>query len=456
MNGRGVVAIRRVTPIRGRYKRSSATAHAESMNPRDPRWPSDADPSFDEPAPDASSYALVREQPRRRSTFRTMETVLLASTAALLAAVAWPIVTGGQAPVDAPSPNVVVVQPTTTEAPKIQLALLLDTSSSMDGLIDQARSQLWAVVNALDSATLQGVAPQLEISIYEYGNDGLSAEGGYIRQVVPFSSELDVVSEGLFGLTTAGGDEFAGQAIDRATRELAWDDGDNVLRVLYIAGNEEFSQGPTDFHETVAAARAKGIVVNTVNCTGYGNWDAGWQEAARIGGGKALRIDQNAKQTYIASPHDDEIETLSTKINGTYIGYGYRASAALENQAAQDLNSVSSGRESSIARAVSKTSRLYDNAHWDLVDAVDQGKIDLSNVDKETLGGDLEGLSTEEIERKVEAASKERESLKKKLRSLQKKREAFVAEQRSENGDRLDNAIIDSITTQAKASGFTL
>ena len=32
---------------------------------------------------------------------------------------------------------------------KIQVALLLDTSNSMDGLIDQAKSQLWKMVNEL-------------------------------------------------------------------------------------------------------------------------------------------------------------------------------------------------------------------------------------------------------------------------------------------------------------------
>ena len=33
------------------------------------------------------------------------------------------------------------------EPPRVQLALLLDTSNSMDGLIDQAKSQLWKIVN---------------------------------------------------------------------------------------------------------------------------------------------------------------------------------------------------------------------------------------------------------------------------------------------------------------------
>ena len=422
------------------------------MTPRDSRWPSD-------PEPDASSYALVRVPPRRRSPFRTMETVLLASTAALLAAVAWPIATGNNgttAPADPPHDPVVVVQPSVAETPKIQLALLLDTSSSMDGLIDQARSQLWAVVNALDSATFQGATPQLEIAVYEYGNDRLSAEGGYIRQVVGFSSELDVVSNGLFGLTTAGGDEFAGQVIRRATDELKWDEAENVLRVLYIAGNEEFTQGPVDFHTSVTAARERGIVINTVNCTGHGNWDAGWQEAASLGGGKALRIDQDAKQAYIASPHDDEIETLSTRLNETYFGYGTRAEGAMANQALQDANSLSVGRASSIARAMSKTSRLYDNSDWDLIDAVDQGKIDLENVDRSVLGDGLAEFTDEELREKVTAASKDREEIKAKLRKLQKKREDYVASKRSEDGERLDDAIIESITAQAESAGFTL
>jgi len=42
---------------------------------------------------------------------------------------------------------------------------------------------------------------------YEYGNDNLSVGTNYIRQVVPFTRELDKVSEELFKLTTRGGSE---------------------------------------------------------------------------------------------------------------------------------------------------------------------------------------------------------------------------------------------------------
>lgn len=57
---------------------------------------------------------------------------------------------------------------------KIQVALLLDTSSSMDGLIEQAKSRLWNIVNTLTTLKYNGKAPQIEIALYEYGNDGIS------------------------------------------------------------------------------------------------------------------------------------------------------------------------------------------------------------------------------------------------------------------------------------------
>jgi hypothetical protein len=43
--------------------------------------------------------------------------------------------------------------------PVVQIALLLDTSSSMDGLIAQAKSQLWKIVNEFINAKQNGVRP---------------------------------------------------------------------------------------------------------------------------------------------------------------------------------------------------------------------------------------------------------------------------------------------------------
>ena len=49
----------------------------------------------------------------------------------------------------------------------IQLALLLDTSNSMDGLIDQAKSQLWKIVNELATSKKSGKPIDFYVALYE-------------------------------------------------------------------------------------------------------------------------------------------------------------------------------------------------------------------------------------------------------------------------------------------------
>src|SRR5688572_10855725 len=106
------------------------------------------------------------------------------------------------APVPPPVAPIVEVPvaktPPSTGQRKIQVALLLDTSSSMDGLIGQAKTQLWKIVNELSAAKRDGVRPVIELALYEYGKSSLSAEQGWVRRILPLTGDLDKVSEELF------------------------------------------------------------------------------------------------------------------------------------------------------------------------------------------------------------------------------------------------------------------
>src|SRR6187455_3373485 len=114
----------------------------------------------------------------------------------------------------------------------IMIALLLDTSNSMDGLIDQAKSQLWKIVNEVAAAKkADGKQPKIKIALYEYGNDGLSSDEGFIRQVSALTEDLDVMSEKLFSLSTNGGNEFCGQVIKTALNQLAWSASKDDLKM---------------------------------------------------------------------------------------------------------------------------------------------------------------------------------------------------------------------------------
>jgi hypothetical protein len=345
-------------------------------------------------------------------------------------------------------------------APKVQIALLLDTSSSMDGLIEQAKRQLWTVVNAFQNARRDGQSAQLEIALYEYGNDTLSAEGGHIRQVVPLTTDLDRVSEQLFALRTNGGNEYCGQVIQKATQQLQWSKSKKDLKLIYIAGNEPFTQGPVAYRTAISAAKEHGIVVNTIHC-GPADEGArsGWAEGARLAGGKPFNIDQNRAVAMIAAPQDEEISRLGVELNKTYLGYGRSGAEAKKRQVAQDAN-ASSNAVSATTRAVSKASRLYDNSNWDLVDGTKKGAVKLEALKDEDLPEELKGKSVEERKAVVAAKEKERTELQARIQQLSQERQKYLAgkqkEAAAEGTDTLDKALLQSIRTQAGAQSFTL
>lgn len=358
----------------------------------------------------------------------------------------------------------VAASPATLEAaisaPRVQIALLLDTSSSMDGLIDQARRQLWTVVNAFQNARRDGQSAKLEIALYEYGNSGLAAEGGYIRQVMPLTTDLDQVSEHLFALKTNGGSEHCGQVIAKSVQNLQWSTAQKDLKLIYIAGNEPFTQGPVPFQEAMAQAKQKGIVVNTVHCGSAQQGAQGrWPDGAKLAGGQSFNIDQNRAVAHIAAPQDDEIARLGTELNKTYLGYGSAGDASKKRQEAQDSNAGAS-MGSATTRAVSKASRLYDNSGWDLVDGTKKGKVKVEEMKEEELPAELRGKSVEERKALVDAKAKEREALQTRIQKLDKERSKYVADkqkaQASEGADTLDQAILKSVRTQAEAQSFTL
>ena len=176
----------------------------------------------------------------------------------------------------------------------IKVAILLDTSNSMDGLIDQAKAQLWEVVNELSYAHCGTDRPSLEISIYEYGNDNLNADEGYIRQVLQFSDDLDEISKQLFSLTTNGGSEFCGQAIQTSLNQLKWGTNPDDLKLIFIAGNEPFTQGKIPYADAAANAKEKDISINTIFCGDYNQGVSSyWKDGADLTNGNYIAINAN-------------------------------------------------------------------------------------------------------------------------------------------------------------------
>jgi hypothetical protein len=351
----------------------------------------------------------------------------------------------------------------TTPAPdgkrKIQIALLLDTSNSMDGLIDQAKSQLWSIVNELSGARCGSSRPILQIALYEYGNDNLPSSEGYIRQVTPLTSDLDQISKDLFELRTNGGNEFCGEVISTALKQLEWSKSINDLQLIYIAGNEPFTQGRVNYVTACADAKEKYVIVNTIHC---GDFDEGihtsWKHGADLTGGCYASIEQNRRTVYIESPYDQRIVELNRLLNSTYIPYGSTGYEKKEMQSKQDENAQQYGNVNAVKRAVSKSSAVYDNRSWDLVDASKEKDFDIKNVPASELPGEMQSMESSERETYIVQKAKEREELQTEIQKLNRQRNEYVAQNKpvGEDSSMLDQAILTALKNQARERNFIM
>ncbi len=317
----------------------------------------------------------------------------------------------------------------TKSSHKIQAAILLDVSNSMDGLIEQAKAQLWTMVNVMGKAKCNGETPQIEIALYEYGRDNNDLRKGYVKQITPFTSDLDNLSQKLFQLTTNGGQEYCGHVIHTSLNDLSWDTASSNYKVIFISGNEDFLQGSVSYTLACTEAKKKGVIVNTIYC---GDRLQGirehWNLLGECGNGSFTNINSDAKPEDITTPYDSTLITLNNKLNGTYLSYGYTGRSKKELQGAMDVANANINSYAGVNRAVSKSSsKTYNNSSWDLVDAKAEDNKILEKVDLKTLPDSLQKKSKAELEVIVNQKSKERAGIQKEMQDVNTKREAYIA-----------------------------
>ncbi|WP_339624832.1 vWA domain-containing protein [uncultured Winogradskyella sp.] len=349
----------------------------------------------------------------------------------------------------------VIETPSISNNPEIKVALLLDTSNSMDGLIDQAKAQLWKIVNVLSYAKCEDQNPNLQIAVYEYGNDNLNADEGYLRQVLNFSDDLDEISKSLFSLTTRGGNEYCGKVIQTALTQLNWGNNTKDLNLIFIAGNEPYTQGDVSYKEASKLAHKNEVSVNTIFCGDYDKGISGyWKDGADLTHGNYMAINQNAATVHVASPYDDRILELNKKLNKTYVAFGSQGRQKKEMQADQDANAMGYNKANAVSRTVSKSSRLYKNSSWDLVDAEKEESFSYDDLDKNELPKELKGKSKSEIKSYITQKSKERETIQNAITELNNKRKEFITKITSDPNNGLENAMIKAIKIQAKKKNY--
>jgi hypothetical protein len=384
------------------------------------------------------------------------------------AALALPLAFATPAP--APAQEPVRLRP--AAAPKaIDLVLCLDTSNSMDGLIDSAKIKLWDIVNEL--ARLRPT-PDLRVALYSYGNDNYDRSHGWVKKELDLTADLDDVYKALNTLRTRGGTELVARVGKAALTEQPWHRG--ALKLMFVCGNEPVDQDrQTTLEEVADLAKGRGVILNTIYCGRGDSHEAkGWAMFAEKCGGRALNIDQN-RAVVAAVPKtefDDQILKLGDDLGKTYLAYGKEGKERFENQKAQDENALKATPpagpggfgggvpQAALARAASKAGDLYRNERWDLIDKMKQDKaFDITKVPDADLPADVAKLPPADRAGYVQKKADERAALQKRIADLTAQRQRKLDEERAKAprnpaDQALDEAVKGVVRDQARAAGF--
>lgn len=349
-----------------------------------------------------------------------------------------------------------VVKPDPIVGPRrcrpVDVVICLDTSGSMTALIDSARGKLWDIVNTLAQEEPNAV---LRVGLLTYGTPGRSdAARGWVARQTGLTSDLDTVYAKMMALTTNGGDEFVGWVLNDALRTMNWSNHPEASKLVFVAGNESADQAAHafNFRRVAQEARGQGIVINSIYGGGYQQGIAElWDQVALHGGGYFSAIDMQAGTRQITTPHDKLLIELNAEINATYVPFGSAGARGKANQVQQDANASRMGQQSISSRAATKSTRLYSNAKWDLIDASEEADFDLSKVKLADLPAPMQTMTEVEQRKYLEKKKVTRASVQRRIQEVNEKREDHIRSKRAKSGNTaqtLDDAMKEAIRKQ--------
>jgi Mg-chelatase subunit ChlD len=346
-------------------------------------------------------------------------------------------------------------------SPKVDVVFVLDTTGSMSGLIQTAKEKIWSIATTMASAQ---PTPEIRIGLVAYRDRG----DHYVTKVVDLSDDLDSVYATLMDFQADGGGdtpESVNKALYDAVHNVSWSQGSQAYQVVFLVGDAPPHMDYQDemkYPEIVAAAKKKGIVINTIQCGDIPTTAGPWTQIASLGHGKFFQVEQAGSAVALATPFDAEIAALSARLDDTrlYFGTEKEKERMASKVAATDKLHASASDESRARRAAfnvsagGKANLLGEN---ELVAGIASGAIKLADLDEAELPAALQPMAPEEQAAYVAGLAGEREELQRQIRELAEDRDDFLKKRVEEAGgykDSLDQKIYEAVAEQAGEAGL--
>ena len=332
------------------------------------------------------------------------------------------------------------INPIALEAPaptRLEMVFVLDTTGSMSGLIDGAKQKIWGIVNQVMQ---DSQSSSVRIGLVAYRDRG----DAYLTQVQPLTEDLDKVYTILMSYEADGGgdtEEDVRTALAAGLNNAGWSPAASDLsQVIFLVGDAPPHNDYDDAADTlVTAANAvqRGVIINTIRCGLSMETQRVWQTIARHGNGQYFSIAQNGGVHAIATPYDEEMSSLASRLGSTFIAYGFGASpegeakrAAVAAAAAAVEQNVDL-RAPMVAKAERALNKVINSKGYvgDLLQNIENGSVKLDSVNPADLPTDLQALSPDERRQEIENRLAARREIRSQIMSLSKQRQAYIEDE---------------------------
>ena len=345
---------------------------------------------------------------------------------------------------------------------RIEVVFVLDTTSSMSGLIQAAKEKVWSIATTMASAQEN---PDIKMGLVAFRDRG----DAYVTRVSDLSEDLDSMYASLMDFRAQGGGdgpESVNQALYEAIHKVSWSDDSNVYRVVFLVGD---APPHMDYHNdvkypvTLAAAAKKGIVVNAIQSGQHQYTRPAWQQIASLGHGEYFQVEDSGNAVAVATPFDEKLSRLAAELEDTRLYFGdeetkvaQKAKLDANARLRKELSAEALARRDTFNATASGKANLLGKS--ELVDAITSGRVELDAIEEEDLPASLQAMAPAEQMEVISEQAQRRDQLQQEIRQLSESRSNFIKKKIATDGgadDSLDEKIYRAVKDQAAGIGLT-
>lgn len=316
------------------------------------------------------------------------------------------------------------------DRPVLDVVFVLDTTSSMGGLIEGAKQKIWSIASRMATGT---PTPEVRVGLVAYRDQG----DAYVTQVVPLTKDLDSIYSQLMGFRAEGGGdgpEAVQDGLMDAVTKMQWSDSKKVAKMIFLVGDAPaHDQDKAKLFEAAQKAIKASIVVNTVRCGADDTTKGQFVQVAKLADGHFDSIAESGGvvAVAVATPYDTDLAKLNGELMDTAI---YAGAAPVQKKAELRRSDAKALEAPAAADRISFMSKSGGGRAASGAEAV--GAIDLADkpelaakMKKEELPTAMQGMDEGQRVKFAQDQQAKRQGIEKQITELSKKRDDFVAKQ---------------------------